>query len=199
MDSLPMDAIMGLELDSSLSFDLGLFKDNSRQINMGLDVDSYFNFDLFEDQSKQTILTESSSSKLNKDKKRKKSASLEVKSSKPIIKNQKMHRPIFEEGGIADGTTLFYMSKGEKVLKGSKKGRGILCTCCGREISASQFESHAGGGKRRKPYDNIFVNGISLHAYASHLKRAGKHMALINDDACGDCEEAEEDKDLVLL
>ncbi|KAD4384418.1 hypothetical protein E3N88_24586 [Mikania micrantha] len=121
----------------------------------------------------------------------KKCASLEVKKkSKPTVKDQKMHRSIFAKGGIPDGTQVAYISKGEKVLHGYKQGRGIFCLCCNKEISPSQFEVHAGRADRKKPYENIFVsNGVSLHAYSSHLKLTGKHLVTKNDDMCGICNE----------
>ncbi|KAL8245202.1 hypothetical protein R6Q59_011460 [Mikania micrantha] len=147
--------------------------------------------DLHEEHSRQKVVTKPSSSNSKLTIRAKKCASLEVKKkSKPTVKDQKMHRSIFAKGGIPDGTQVAYISKGEKVLHGYKQGRGIFCLCCNKEISPSQFEVHAGRADRKKPYENIFVsNGVSLHAYSSHLKLTGKHLVTKNDDMCGICNE----------
>ncbi|KAI3687860.1 hypothetical protein L1987_81563 [Smallanthus sonchifolius] len=143
--------------------------------------------DLLQEYSQQQVVTKST-------KRAKKCASSEVKSkSKPTFKDQKTHRSIFAEGGIPDGTLVAYISNGVKMLEGYKQGRGIFCFCCSKEISASQFEVHAGWANRKKPYEHIFdSNGVSLHAYSSLLKLTGKHLAMKNDDMCGVCKKGED-------
>ncbi len=69
----------------------------------------------------------------------------------------------------------YITSQGEELLKGSVRidpdpagTSGILCACCDTVISCSQFESHAGRGSRRAPYDNIFTaDGLSLRKVLS--------------------------------
>lgn len=117
--------------------------------------------------------------------------SSQQKSGKKLtIKNQQLHWPVFEEGGLPDGTELTYVSHGKKLLDGYKLGHGIFCSCCKTEISASQFEAHAGWPTRKKPYENIYIsNGVSLHEYAVSLKRAENKKCPVkfNDDLCRIC------------
>lgn len=113
------------------------------------------------------------------------------KNTKLTFKNQQMHKMVFQEGGLPDGSEVVYMSHGMRLLKGYKWGRGIFCFCCNTEISPSQFEAHAGQASRKKPYNNIFVsNGVSLHEYASSLKLTCGHVSKKNDELCGICHKA---------
>ncbi|KAE8658945.1 hypothetical protein F3Y22_tig00116965pilonHSYRG00418 [Hibiscus syriacus] len=66
-------------------------------------------------------------------------------------KDMRMHKLVFEEDGLPDGTELGYSVCRQKRLVGYKRGFGILCTCNNSEISPSQFEAHAGFSSRRKP------------------------------------------------
>lgn len=82
------------------------------------------------------------------------------------------HRCLFEEGGLRDGDRLTYITaQGEELLHGIVQDMGILCQCCGKVVSCSQFEMHAGRGNRRAPYDNIYTDqGVSLRRLASQLR-----------------------------
>ncbi|KAL4592100.1 hypothetical protein LXL04_005084 [Taraxacum kok-saghyz] len=123
------------------------------------------------------------------------SSSSQTKNNKKLtFKDQQMNRLVFQEGGLPDGSEVFYISHGMvRVLKGYKWGRGIFCCCCNTTISPSQFEAHAGQASRKKPYDNIYIsNGVSLHEYASLLKLKNGHMSKKNDDLCGVCKEGGE-------
>jgi hypothetical protein len=62
-----------------------------------------------------------------------------------------LHRLLFMPNGLPDGTELAYYVKTQKLLQGYKQGSGIVCSCCSREISPSQFEAHAGMAARRQP------------------------------------------------
>lgn len=119
------------------------------------------------------------------------SATSQQKSGKKLtIKNQQLHWSVFEEGGLPDGTELTYVSQGKKLLDGYKLGHGIFCSCCKTEISASQFEAHAGWASRKKPYENIYIsNGVSLHEYAVSLKKSENRRCPVkfNDDLCRIC------------
>ncbi|GJR89610.1 uncharacterized protein Tco_0213621 [Tanacetum coccineum] len=109
---------------------------------------------------------------------------------KLTIKNQGLHWPVFQKGGLPDGTELTYVNHGEKLLHGYKSGHGIFCYCCNTEISASLFEAHAGWASRKKPYENIYIsNGVSLHEYAVSLKKSEirKSSESSNDDVCRVC------------
>ncbi|KAC9968855.1 hypothetical protein E3N88_45017 [Mikania micrantha] len=134
---------------------------------------------------------------------------------KLTIKNQQLHWSVFQKGGLPDGTELTYVAQGkvtdlkkchhmlkiilsktinffyqQKLLDGYKWGSGIFCSCCKTEISASQFEAHAGWASRKKPYENIYIsNGVSLHEYAVSMKKneKGRCPLKYNDDLCRVC------------
>ncbi|KAK6912396.1 Tify domain binding domain, partial [Dillenia turbinata] len=100
----------------------------------------------------------------------------------------RLHKLVFEDNGLPDGTELGYYGRGKKLLVGYKKGSGILCRCCNSVVSASQFEAHAGRASRRKPYSYIYTsNGVSLHELAISLSRGRKYSAKDNDDLCSIC------------
>ncbi|XP_008654715.1 uncharacterized isoform X2 [Zea mays] len=82
-----------------------------------------------------------------------------------------LHPLIFKEAGLPDNTLLTYKLKnGEALLQGYKQGAGIVCNCCNQEVSPSEFEKHAGMGKRRQPYQNIYTSqGLTLHDVALQL------------------------------
>ncbi|KAK0585783.1 hypothetical protein LWI29_033955 [Acer saccharum] len=65
---------------------------------------------------------------------------------KITVKDQRLHKLVFEEGGLPDGTEVGYYARGQKLLEGYKNGPGIICHCCNCEVSPSQFEAHADGG-----------------------------------------------------
>ncbi|ESR37669.1 hypothetical protein CICLE_v10030297mg [Citrus x clementina] len=100
----------------------------------------------------------------------------------------RMHKLVFEEGGLEDGAEVGYFVRGEKFLVGYKKGFGILCTCCNSEVSPSQFEAHAGWASRRKPFQHIYTsNGVSLHELSIKLSLERPFSSKENDDLCGIC------------
>ncbi|XP_015056110.1 uncharacterized protein LOC107002562 [Solanum pennellii] len=103
-------------------------------------------------------------------------------------RDQKMHRLVFEEGGLPEGTEVAYYSRGKKLLVGYKKGSGIFCSCCNTEVSPSQFEAHAGWASRKKPYGYIYTsNGVSLHEFAISLLKGRKSSVKDSDDLCIIC------------
>ncbi|KAJ9178037.1 hypothetical protein P3X46_009955 [Hevea brasiliensis] len=103
-------------------------------------------------------------------------------------KDLRMHKLVFEEDVLPDGTEVAYYSRGQKLLVGYKKGFGIFCSCCNAEVSPSQFEAHAGWASRRKPYLHIYTsNGVSLHELAISLSKTRKFSAHENDDLCQIC------------
>ncbi|XP_052175420.1 uncharacterized protein LOC127790163 [Diospyros lotus] len=103
-------------------------------------------------------------------------------------KDLRLHKLVFEEGGLPDGTEVAYFSHGQKLRDGFKRGQGIFCHCCSCEVSPSQFEAHAGWASRRKPYSYIFTsNGVSLHEFAISLLKGRKCSAKDNDDLCIIC------------
>ncbi|KAL5721026.1 hypothetical protein ACHQM5_013635 [Ranunculus cassubicifolius] len=116
--------------------------------------------------------------------------SSQTKKGKITRKDLRLHKLVFEEDGLPDGTTLTYFVRGEKVIEGYKKGLGIFCYHCNSEVSASQFESHAGFGSRRKPYLNIYTsNGVSLYELAVSMSKSRKLSGNDNDDLCNYCQE----------
>ncbi|CAK9157701.1 unnamed protein product [Ilex paraguariensis] len=107
---------------------------------------------------------------------------------KITTKDLRMHKLVFEDGGLPDGTAVAYYSRGKKLLDGYKKGSGIFCSCCNTEVSPSQFEAHAGWASRRKPYGYIYTsNGVSLHELAISLLKGRKHSSKESDDLCIIC------------
>ncbi|XP_027352521.1 uncharacterized protein LOC113863222 isoform X2 [Abrus precatorius] len=102
-------------------------------------------------------------------------------------KDQRLHKLVFEEDGLPDGTEVAYYARGQ-LLEGFKMGSGIVCRCCNTEISPSQFEVHAGWASRKKPYAYIYTsNGVSLHELAISLSKDRKYSAKDNDDLCIVC------------
>ncbi|KAL3569577.1 hypothetical protein D5086_029467 [Populus alba] len=107
---------------------------------------------------------------------------------KITTKDQRLHRLVFEEGGLPDGTELAYYARGQKLLGGYKMGFGILCHCCNCEVSPSTFKAHAGWATRKKPYACIYTsNGVSLHDLAISLSKSRKYSSQDNDDLCIIC------------
>ncbi|CAH9138178.1 unnamed protein product [Cuscuta epithymum] len=103
-------------------------------------------------------------------------------------KDIRMHKLVFEGDILPDGTALGYYVRGERLLDGYKKGSGIFCYCCHKEVSPSQFEAHAGCASRRKPYLNIYTsNGVSLHELSIKLSLERKSALEENDDLCFIC------------
>ncbi|KAG8374192.1 hypothetical protein BUALT_Bualt11G0105500 [Buddleja alternifolia] len=117
------------------------------------------------------------------------SVSTQSKSSSKITKkDQRMHKLVFENGGLPDGTEVAYYSHGKKLRDGYKMGLGILCSCCSTLVSPSQFEAHAGWASRRRPYMYIYTsNGVSLHEFAISLLKGRSYHAKDNDDLCIIC------------
>ncbi|KHG29845.1 Chromodomain-helicase-DNA-binding 4 [Gossypium arboreum] len=107
---------------------------------------------------------------------------------KMTTKDQRLHKLVFEEDGLPDGTEVAYYARGQRLLEGYKKGFGIICRCCNYEVSPSQFEAHAGWASRRKPYAYIYTsNGVSLHELAISLSKGRLYSAKDNDVACIIC------------
>ncbi|KAL1209962.1 Increased DNA methylation 1 [Cardamine amara subsp. amara] len=99
-----------------------------------------------------------------------------------------LHRMLFMPNGLPDGTELAYYVKTQKLLQGYKQGSGIVCSCCNREISPSQFESHAGMAARRQPYRHIYItSGLSLHDIAMSLANGHVITTGDSDDMCSIC------------
>lgn len=86
-----------------------------------------------------------------------------------------------EAGGLREGVRVQYRqsAEGEVLLEGSVvltntetgAAGGIRCDCCKMVISCSQFETHAGKGNRRSPYEFIFTvdNNMSLRTMSEQM------------------------------
>lgn len=110
------------------------------------------------------------------------------KNGKITRKDQRLHKLVFEEGGLPDGTELAYYVRGQKLIEGYKKGHGIFCFHCDSQVSPSTFEAHAGYAARRKPYLNIYTsNGVSLHELSISLSKSRELSSTDNDDLCTFC------------
>lgn len=119
---------------------------------------------------------------------KKSSASGNKSQGKLTRKDLRLHKLVFEDDVLPDGTEVGYYVRGKKILSGYKQGSGILCSCCQKEISPSQFESHAGWASRRKPYLHIYTsNGVSLHELSVSLSRTMRFSTKDNDDLCTIC------------
>ncbi|KAH9734585.1 PHD-type domain-containing protein [Citrus sinensis] len=105
-----------------------------------------------------------------------------------ITPKLRLHKLVFDESGLPDGTEVGYYACGQKLLEGYKNGLGIICHCCNSEVSPSQFEAHAGWSSRRKPYAHIYTsNGVSLHQLAISLSKGRQYPGKDNDDLCTIC------------
>lgn len=115
--------------------------------------------------------------------------SLQSKSSLKITKrDQRMHKLVFEHGGLPDGTQVSYYSRGKKLRDGYKLESGIMCNCCQSLVSPSQFEAHAGWAARRKPYMYIYTSdGQSLHEFAKSLLQHRKNPLRKRNNVCIIC------------
>ncbi|CAJ1979218.1 unnamed protein product [Sphenostylis stenocarpa] len=83
-------------------------------------------------------------------------------------KDLRLHKLVFEEDGLPDGTQVAYHIHGK--------------------VSPSQFEAHAGWASRRKPYVHILIsNGLSLHELSISLSKGRKVSTSDNDDLCSIC------------
>nr|XP_024393617.1 uncharacterized protein LOC112290960 [Physcomitrium patens]PNR40773.1 hypothetical protein PHYPA_018176 [Physcomitrium patens] len=87
-----------------------------------------------------------------------------------------LRKALFLPGGLVDGTELGYYTKSQLKLKGVKRGEGICCSCCNKEISCYEFEQHAGCEARRNPYGNILLvaDGRSLKDVSKELADKNK-------------------------
>lgn len=121
----------------------------------------------------------------------KSSSSLTKSQGRITRKDLRLHKLVFQDDFLPDGTEVGYYVHGKKLLSGYKKGFGIFCYCCNTEVSPSQFEAHAGCASRRKPYLNIYTsNGASLHELSLTLSRTRKFSTDENDDLCSICYDA---------
>ncbi|CAA6655463.1 unnamed protein product [Spirodela intermedia] len=118
---------------------------------------------------------------------------LSPKATKPTLESAdtsrdvRLHKLVFMDGILPDGTEVAYYARGQRLLQGYIKGSGIFCHCC-NAVSPSQFEAHAGCPSRRKPYLNIYTsNGVSLHELSVSLSKDKRFCTGENDDLCRIC------------
>ncbi|CAA7399004.1 unnamed protein product [Spirodela intermedia] len=103
-------------------------------------------------------------------------------------KDLRLHKLVFMDDILPDGTEVAYYARGQRLLGGYIKGSGIFCHCCNTVVSPSQFEAHAGWSSRRKPYLNIYTsNGVSLHELSVSLSKGKKFSTSESDDLCRIC------------
>ncbi|KAG2327400.1 hypothetical protein Bca4012_036400 [Brassica carinata] len=108
-------------------------------------------------------------------------------------KDLRLHKLVFEDDVLPDGTEVGYFVAGKKMLVGYKKGFGIHCSCCSKVVSPSAFEAHAGCASRRKPFQHIYTtNGVSLHELSVALSMDQKFSIRENDDICRICQDGGE-------
>ncbi|KAL0774420.1 hypothetical protein Bca101_039571 [Brassica carinata] len=81
-----------------------------------------------------------------------------------LERDVRLHKLVFEDDILPDGTEVGYFLAGKKMLVGYKKGFGILCSCCDTVVSPSTFEAHAGCGSRRKPEKCVESNPNAVAA-----------------------------------
>ncbi|CAL9234603.1 unnamed protein product [Arabidopsis halleri] len=129
-----------------------------------------------------TILSESKSSSIKSN-----------SQGKLTRKDVRLHKLVFEDDILPDGTEVGYFVAGEKMLVGYKKGFGIHCSCCNKVVSPSSFEAHAGCASRRKPFQHIYTtNGVSLHELSVALSMDQRFSIHENDDLCSICRDGGE-------
>ncbi|KAM7279919.1 hypothetical protein ACFE04_007053 [Oxalis oulophora] len=92
------------------------------------------------------------------------SFSTRVKSQGKLTrKDLGLHKLVFKEGVLEEGTVLSYYAHEKKLLVGYKRENAIWCTHCKSEVSPSTFEAHAGFGSRRKPGHTFSKSGFGPH------------------------------------
>ncbi|KAF8111175.1 hypothetical protein N665_0076s0167 [Sinapis alba] len=123
-----------------------------------------------------------------------KSSSIKSNSHRKLTrKDLRLHKLVFEDDILPDGTEVGYFVAGKKMLVGYKKGFGIHCSCCNKVVSPSAFEAHAGCASRRKPFQHIYTtNGVSLHELSVALSMDQKFSIRENDDICRICQDGGE-------
>ncbi|VVB01774.1 unnamed protein product [Arabis nemorensis] len=119
-----------------------------------------------------------------------KSSSIKSNQGKLTRKDLRLHKLVFEDDILPDGTEVGYFVAGKKMLVGYKKGFGIHCSCCNKVVSPSSFEAHAGCASRRKPFQHIYTtNGVSLHELSVALSMDQRFSIQENDDLCSICKD----------
>ncbi|EFH55382.1 protein binding protein [Arabidopsis lyrata subsp. lyrata] len=104
-----------------------------------------------------TILSESKSSSIKSN-----------SQGKLTRKDVRLHKLVFEDDILPDGTEVGYFVAGE--------------------VSPSSFEAHAGCASRRKPFQHIYTtNGVSLHELSVALSMDQRFSIHENDDLCSIC------------
>ncbi|XP_019083615.1 PREDICTED: uncharacterized protein LOC104703609 isoform X2 [Camelina sativa] len=130
----------------------------------------------------ETILSESKSSSIKSN-----------SQGRLTRKDVRLHKLVFEDDILPDGTEVGYFLAGKKLLVGYKKGFGIHCSCCNKVVSPSLFEAHAGCASRRKPFQHIYTtNGVSLHELSVALSMDQRFSIRENDDLCSICRDGGE-------
>ncbi|XP_027348247.1 uncharacterized protein LOC113859749 [Abrus precatorius] len=103
-------------------------------------------------------------------------------------KDLRLHKLVFDEDVLPNGTEVAYYARGKQLLVGHKKGFRIVCSCCNCKVSPSQFEAHAGWASRRKPYLHIYTStGVSLHELSILASIGRRFSTNDNDDLCSIC------------
>ncbi|XP_042419992.1 uncharacterized protein LOC122008345 isoform X1 [Zingiber officinale] len=103
-------------------------------------------------------------------------------------RDNSFHQLIFNDDGLQDGSRLSYCIKGKTIKTGRKEANCIMCDCCHKKMSPSQFEAHAGFHQRRQPYRNIYTSdGITLHDLSSALFNDQNLIASSNKLLCATC------------
>ncbi|EPS71022.1 hypothetical protein M569_03737, partial [Genlisea aurea] len=116
------------------------------------------------------------------------SSEMSIERKRLTKKDNDLHKLLFMPDGLPDGTSLAYYSKGKRILGGYKQGSGIVCSCCNKEVSPSQFEAHAGWAAKRQPYRHIYTaSGLTLHDIALMLASGQSLASTGSDDMCAVC------------
>ncbi|XP_078430895.1 increased DNA methylation 1-like [Wolffia australiana] len=107
---------------------------------------------------------------------------------------------LIDSGVVPIKGKVNYMKDGMVMLQGVLTKDGIICKCCGKSLSVSKFESHA-GSKLKRTYKNIFLEGSEisllqclLHAWKRQQKSKRRAVQMVsvteddpNDDTCAIC------------
>ena len=62
------------------------------------------------------------------------STSRDKSDGKVTKKDLRLHKLIFEADVLPDGTEVAYYVHGKRLLDGYKRGFGIVCSCCDKEL-----------------------------------------------------------------
>ncbi|KAE8719027.1 Acyl-CoA N-acyltransferase with RING/FYVE/PHD-type zinc finger domain isoform 2 [Hibiscus syriacus] len=108
---------------------------------------------------------------------------------KMTTKDQRLHKLVFEEDGLPDGTEVAYYALGKRLLEGYKKGFGIICRCCNCEVLLAHhsLKLMLDGHLVENPMHTFTLLMGCLHELAISLSEGHRYSSKDNDNLCIIC------------